>query len=913
MEPRAAEMGFEERRAQAAVNAGIFNVQEATEWLLQGSDHNDQGQRKQAGGAMSAFNPPLGQAPTHRLALRVPPGPPAPAYRQQDPMLPVPRKLGKLQQFDEQQKAQQEIRTERRNKQKDHELALKRIADDRENLRAKSSPARLSERFLSRPLEGPVPGTPGGHSALMIRLPWGECIRERFPAETTLAGVRELVAQRCPHLPNFLLLQGLPRRRFSQADLSLTLRALGLHPSATLCVQPGDPTTDPSTIPSPTLCVQPREQPGDPPTLTAHRLNTDPDPSPGTDPRVPTIGGPRGRVLGLGAHSPRHHGGDDDNDERDREELLAVLGHHRRQPGPRPLAHTTHSWGKGQKLAAGLSCEEADDQDAPEEDDEDDEEDNLMALIPPDFDPGVFRMNGHRIRSGFEPQHQWPEQGNRLRPGAEDGHGGPQVPVAAGRAALERLQRGSREQLSPSQPTAPRPATTSAVPSLLTMATRGAITLITAPSRQYAGSLGSLPPRVAERLVMELVKKRWLRPRSLELFSGCSLGSLVLDCYPLTTNQLLLQLSAFPSLHHLSLASCRLLTDSGLESVSHLKKLQHLNLAACPRLTDRCLSSLTGLNCLSHLTLDQTKVTDCGMRDYLESAPSSLVHLSLNETAVSEGTLVCLPRALPHLRLLSIKHTQVTDVSALREVTALHTLCLDHTGVTESSLQTLGSHPNLSSISVSGLQSVSGDSVLHILSGLPLTQLKLPSRHTVSDAGLLALAGLHRLLELDLTDYSQATDQGLQCLASLTRLRRLSLSNTQVTDVGLMYLQPLSSLEELCLDRTRVSSKGVAQCVCGLPRLQVLGLAATLVGDSVVPRGLARCRQLIKLNLSRTRLTDTGLKKLRLWGLSQLSVEGTGVTEAGVTELLAACPNITSIRAGNLRPLALDQQSDEEA
>uniref|UniRef100_A0A4W3INM7 Uncharacterized LOC103190507 n=1 Tax=Callorhinchus milii TaxID=7868 RepID=A0A4W3INM7_CALMI len=670
-------------------------------------------------------------------------------------------------------------------------------------------------RAMTRPA---FPTSATSPSSATIRLPWGECIRERFPAETTLAGVRELVAQRCPHLPNFLLLQGLPRRRFSQADLSLTLRALGLHPSATLCVQPGDPTTDPSTIPSPTLCVQPREQPGDPPTLTAHRLNTDPDPSPGTDPRVPTIGGPRGRVLGLGAHSPRHHGGDDDNDERDREE-----------------------------------------------------------------------------------------------PGAEDGHGGPQVPVAAGRAALERLQRGSREQLSPSQPTAPRPATTSAVPSLLTMATRGAITLITAPSRQYAGSLGSLPPRVAERLVMELVKKRWLRPRSLELFSGCSLGSLVLDCYPLTTNQLLLQLSAFPSLHHLSLASCRLLTDSGLESVSHLKKLQHLNLAACPRLTDRCLSSLTGLNCLSHLTLDQTKVTDCGMRDYLESAPSSLVHLSLNETAVSEGTLVCLPRALPHLRLLSIKHTQVTDVSALREVTALHTLCLDHTGVTESSLQTLGSHPNLSSISVSGLQSVSGDSVLHILSGLPLTQLKLPSRHTVSDAGLLALAGLHRLLELDLTDYSQATDQGLQCLASLTRLRRLSLSNTQVTDVGLMYLQPLSSLEELCLDRTRVSSKGVAQCVCGLPRLQVLGLAATLVGDSVVPRGLARCRQLIKLNLSRTRLTDTGLKKLRLWGLSQLSVEGTGVTEAGVTELLAACPNITSIRAGNLRPLALDQQSDEEA
>lgn len=39
---------------------------------------------------------------------------------------------------------------------------------------------------------------------------------------------------------------------------------------------------------------------------------------------------------------------------------------------------------------------------------------------------------------------------------------------------------------------------------------------------------------------------------------------------------------------------------------------------------------------------------------------------------------------------------------------------------------------------------------------------------------------------------------------------------------------------------------------------QVLGLASTQVGDTVVRRGLVHCVQLLKLNLSRTRITDHG-------------------------------------------------------
>ncbi|XP_072324659.1 uncharacterized protein [Scyliorhinus torazame] len=246
------------------------------------------------------------------------------------------------------------------------------------------------------------------------------------------------------------------------------------------------------------------------------------------------------------------------------------------------------------------------------------------------------------------------------------------------------------------------------------------------------------------------------------------------------------------------------------------------------------------------------------MMDYLTGAPASLVHLSLNQTSISEKMLTVLPETVPQLRLLSIKETKVCDVSALKDLTALHTLHLDSNKISQSSLQALSSHPTLSSLSVYGLHSLSGDITLQIISGLNLTHLKLPDRHTVSDSGLQFLSQLEKLVELDLTDYTQVTDQGISHLSRLHRLMKLSLSNTLMTDAGLVHLQPLTDLEELCLDRTNVSSKGVAQCIRNLPRLQVLSLASTRVGDSVVTQGLLHCKQLVKLNLSRTRITDQG-------------------------------------------------------
>nr|XP_048698002.1 F-box/LRR-repeat protein 2-like isoform X2 [Caretta caretta] len=456
------------------------------------------------------------------------------------------------------------------------------------------------------------------------------------------------------------------------------------------------------------------------------------------------------------------------------------------------------------------------------------------------------------------------------------------------------------------------PPRLSHVPSLSSMALRAAVALLTAPRKQYCSGLASLTPPLAERLLAHMIRHRLLRPKTLELFFGCPIQSLVLSCYPYATNELLRQVQAFQSLRHLSLVSCPLLTDQGLSVVRHLRRLQHLNLSACVKLTDTCLRFLKGLPHLSHLALDQTKISDSGMADFLHSAPSALTHLSLNRTGITDRTLRLLPQYAPGLVLLSLKQTEILDFSALQQLSRLHTLHLDDTRVSQASLAALASHPALSTLTLSGVQSVDGDQALQLVSGLPLAQLSLPCRHTVTDSGLHFLCRLEGLLELDLTDFTHITDEGLRHLPQLHRLRRLSLCNTLVTDCGLQHLQGLRHLEELCLDRTAVSSAGVARCITRLPLLQVLGLASTPVGDSVVRMGVSRCKQLLKVNLSRTRVTDRGLRFLRQVPIAQVNLDGSGVTAAGVASLLAACPSIVSIRASHLQTLSPEQLSDEE-
>uniref|UniRef100_A0ABM5GM48 Uncharacterized protein isoform X2 n=1 Tax=Pogona vitticeps TaxID=103695 RepID=A0ABM5GM48_9SAUR len=885
------EMGFSERQVRQALHAGCLSAPEAANWLLQermeqpltSTLHLSRPAGAQGQRAMEAFSPP--RRPQEEEEVSSGPGAPGPALGSPgcgpgvaEGAAPEAPRRAESQGLAEQQREQlvEQLKAERRDRRREHELALRRIADDRRHLQAK---AQLSQALPVQPPAAPFekkvqPLPRDGQCLLTIRLPAGDSVRESFPADSSLEGVRQHLLSQHPGLsPTFSFLQSFPKRRFGPADLPHTLQALGLAPSATVCIVdlvPGLPASEqPLLRPTPEATSEgPGQQPVAGERASAQKRGE----------AEPPLSSPAQR--GAPGDPSRAHG----------------------RGEPDHPVH--HHWGRGCKLDSEVPMEQSSGA-------------ATRQTVPLEDLPG---------RAAREPLHghPWPvEGGNRLREADGSGAESLALPLAVAQAAEQRLQQvasqGAKEEEEEEERRQGMPGLTTPpgclpprVLSLFQLSLRGTLALLTAPSKQYCSSLAALTPGLAEQLLAAMIQQSLLTPRNLRLFFGCPLQKLCLDCYPYATNELLRQLRAFPSLRHLSLLACSVITDQGLCVLQHLSRLQQLNLSACTKLTDHCLQFLRGLPHLSHLALDQTHISDQGLAEFLLSAPPTLTHLSLNQTGITESTLGLLPQYARNLCVLSIKQTAVTDVSALRQLEALQALHLDGTRVAEPALRALASHPTLSRLTLSGAQSLDSDRALEIISGLPLVQFSLPRRQTVTDAGLTALCHLGGLLELDLSDCSRVTDLGLQHLAHLRRLRRLSLCNTLATDSSLQPVGSLQLLEELCLDRLHVSSLGVARCITSLPHLQVLSLASTPVGDTVARLGIARCPQLLKVNLSRTRLTDRGLRFLHQAPLVQLNLDGSGVTAPGVAALQAACPALGSIRASHLRTLAREEVSDEE-
>ncbi|TFJ96669.1 canalicular multispecific organic anion transporter 2-like [Platysternon megacephalum] len=488
-------MGFTEGQARAAVQAGSLGLQEATEWLLQ-----ERGQRLQTtppeepGGAIAAFNlprlqevplgseapsaelrspgacppAPLGSSPWQAtegaapsLTLSAPPGPSSPWWPGAEAGHSCRMKTSRKE-LEEQQREQlaQEAKAEKQNKQKERELVLQRIADDRRSFQAKTQWAQMPEPPAAqgqRP-EGRAQLASDGQCLLMIRLPSGQCLRERFPADCPLQHVTQRLSTLHPDLPPFTLLQGFPRRRFGPAELPCSLQALGLTPSATLCVLATEP------LPSGTSALaapQARDGPLQPP-------------GPQALPVEEHAWG-KGEILSLVPEQAMAEGMFPEAEEL----RLALSSPARRvvpgKPGVHGLWESTspshHRWGQGQRLTLEGPEQEAA---APTVYSPLAEE-----LCPPGSGPAPLLPSPSR--GPVEPQHQWPAEGNRLR-AADDGRGvGPSdLPGAVAQAAEQRFHNALRGQEEPAPPPGHKnPPRLSHVPSLFHMALRAAVALLT--------------------------------------------------------------------------------------------------------------------------------------------------------------------------------------------------------------------------------------------------------------------------------------------------------------------------------------------------------------------------------------------------------------------------------------------------
>ena len=193
------------------------------------------------------------------------------------------------------------------------------------------------------------------------------------------------------------------------------------------------------------------------------------------------------------------------------------------------------------------------------------------------------------------------------------------------------------------------------------------------------------------------------------------------------------------------------------------------------------------------------------------------------------------------------------------------------------------------------------------LAQAPNLQLLYANDLDVTDEGIKSLQGLPlRVLHLA---GAKISDASMPRFAEFDQLRTLWLNKCAVSDKGLEALARSRSLESLVVAGTNVSDDGV-ESLQKLP-LRVLHIGVSKISNGSMPR-FAEFELLEELWLNSTAVSDTGLvalAKSRL--LRYLVLTRTKVTEAGVKKLAAALPRckiewdggvIEPKNAGQLRP-----------
>ncbi|DBB02954.1 hypothetical protein WJX77_009284 [Trebouxia sp. C0004] len=339
-------------------------------------------------------------------------------------------------------------------------------------------------------------------------------------------------------------------------------------------------------------------------------------------------------------------------------------------------------------------------------------------------------------------------------------------------------------------------------------------------------SLLGLPDSIKNRLSAAVCQQRKLSNEVVHLFSEGQPAEVVLtNCAALEPDAMALFLRdvATPMLERLELTFCgRGLTESAaaaLAAAGPLDQLRELTLRGAYRLNDASLCKI------------------------LRNMPKLQVLRLPQNSLLTEDSIRQLPSLVPLLREL--------DLSECR-------------GVSGSALQAIltGALPALESVMLTGIPEVSNSLLAEMGLGLPLRHISVAKCTAIGDEGLRGLAAASpQLLTLRADQCTKITDDGVVALAeSCKELQVLSLHGcTKVSDEAVAAVALHGSLHSLVVN----SIPGI-----GLSTIKAL---ATATRDRLEELDISWCRNVPSEALGMLADNCVALKKLHLWGCSQIT------------------------------------------
>jgi hypothetical protein len=178
------------------------------------------------------------------------------------------------------------------------------------------------------------------------------------------------------------------------------------------------------------------------------------------------------------------------------------------------------------------------------------------------------------------------------------------------------------------------------------------------------------------------------------------------------------------------------------------------------------------------------------------------------------------------------------------------------------------------------------DAVLKDLLEFPsLTRVEVKDAANVTATGVGDLARVRKLQTLELQG-GFVTDDAAKALSAATGLTELKISDGALGDDGVKGLAALTKLHSLTLAKnTKIRGTTVPSLVA-LRDLETLSISDSALGDLQGWSALKKLSKLTTLSLSRSEVTDAGLKELgQVAPVTSLTLDGTAITDAGLPEL----------------------------
>jgi Leucine-rich repeat (LRR) protein len=240
-----------------------------------------------------------------------------------------------------------------------------------------------------------------------------------------------------------------------------------------------------------------------------------------------------------------------------------------------------------------------------------------------------------------------------------------------------------------------------------------------------------------------------------------------------------------------------------------------------------------------------------------------------------------------------------SDLPKLADFPHLTNLDLSLTRITDHGLQQLKKAPGIVDLNLYYAEQITDEGMAAVKGWKKLKRLNLRGTK-ITDTTLEHLANVSTLEFLDI-GFAQITDVGLDRLTALPNLKELAIAGNKLTDVGLQALRQLPGLTSLNLGGSQRTDSGLwfismtelgLDSIVTLKDLRELRLDGMPVSNRWLEK-LGALRNLESLSLKGcSRVNDTAAPLLSSNStLQTLNLDGTAMTEKGISELRKAKPN----------------------